>query len=102
MADIPTGTGLGSSGSFTCALLKALRSYHNMDIEKRELAEQAAHIEMDILKEPVGKQDPYISAYGGIRCFKFCKDGSVEVRPLASPTLRARSLRTTCSSFSQG
>lgn len=82
MADIPAGTGLGSSGSFTCALLKALHTYNKNLIHPNDLAEQACHIEIDLLKEPVGKQDQYISAYGGINCFRFCKNDKVEAKPL--------------------
>ncbi|MFA4955724.1 MAG: hypothetical protein WC556_01960 [Candidatus Methanoperedens sp.] len=82
MADIPSGTGLGSSGSFTCSLLKALHSYKKNLIHPKELAEQACHIEIDLLKEPIGKQDQYISAYGGINCFEFCKNDKVKAKPL--------------------
>jgi D-glycero-alpha-D-manno-heptose-7-phosphate kinase len=82
MADIPAGTGLGSSGSFTTALLKALHALKRNLIHPRELAEQACHIEIDLLKEPIGKQDQYIAAFGGITCFSFRKDGSVEAEPL--------------------
>jgi D-glycero-alpha-D-manno-heptose-7-phosphate kinase len=82
MADIPAGTGLGSSGSFTTALLKALHALKRNLIHPRELAEQACHIEIDLLKEPIGKQDQYIAAYGGITCFHFRKDGSVDAAPL--------------------
>jgi D-glycero-alpha-D-manno-heptose-7-phosphate kinase len=82
MADIPAGTGLGSSGSFTTALLKALHTYHKNLIHPHELAEQACHIEIDLLKEPIGKQDQYIAAYGGITCFEFPKTGPVNVSPL--------------------
>lgn len=82
MADIPAGTGLGSSGSFTTALLKALHGFRKDLIHPQELAEQACHIEIDILKEPIGKQDQYIAAYGGITCFRFHSDGRVEARPL--------------------
>src|SRR5690348_11663554 len=71
MADIPAGTGLGSSGSFATALLKALHTYRKNIIHPRELAEQACHIEIDLLKESVGKQDQYISAFGGLTCFQF-------------------------------
>lgn len=81
-ADIPAGTGLGSSGSFTTALLKALHSYENNIINQRELAEQACFIEIEKLNEPIGKQDQYIAAYGGITCFEFCKNGEVKVSPL--------------------
>jgi len=83
IADIPAGTGLGSSGSFTTALLKALHAFKKNLITPQELAEQACHIEMDILKEPIGKQDQYIAAYGGITCLEFRKDGSVAAAPLA-------------------
>jgi len=82
MADIPAGTGLGSSGSFTTALLKALHALKRNLIHPRELAEQACHIEIDLLKEPIGKQDQYIAAYGGVTCFQFRKDGSVDACPL--------------------
>jgi D-glycero-alpha-D-manno-heptose-7-phosphate kinase len=82
MADIPAGTGLGSSGSFTCALLKALHAYKNNSVHPGELAEQACRIEIELLKEPVGKQDQYASAYGGINSFTFRKDDTVEAKPL--------------------
>ncbi len=82
MADIPAGTGLGSSGSFTTALLKALHAHKRHLIHPEELAEQACHIEIDRLKEPVGKQDQYIAAYGGITCFRFMPNGQVEAWPL--------------------
>src|SRR4026209_753459 len=71
MADIPAGTGLGSSGSFTTALLKALHTYKKNLVHPRELAEQTCHIELDLLGEPIGKQDQYIAAYGGLTCFQF-------------------------------
>ncbi len=82
MADIPAGTGLGSSGSFTTALLKALHSYKRNLVHPQELAEQACHIEIDKLGEPIGKQDQYIAAYGGITCFRFLPDGRVDAWPL--------------------
>lgn len=82
MADIPAGTGLGSSGSFTTALLKALHSYKRDLIHPHDLAEQACDIELNKLHEPIGKQDQYIAAYGGLTCFKFNKDGRVEAWPL--------------------
>ena len=71
MADIPGGTGLGSSGSFTTALLKALHTQRKNIISPVELAEQACHIEIDRLGEPVGKQDQYIAAIGGVTAFTF-------------------------------
>jgi D-glycero-alpha-D-manno-heptose-7-phosphate kinase len=82
MADIPAGTGLGSSGSFTTALLKALHTYKKNLIHPRDLAEQACHVELDLLREPIGKQDQYIAAFGGITCFKFLPTGEVEAWPL--------------------
>lgn len=82
MADIPSGTGMGSSGSFTTALLRALHMLTKNSVTPRELAEQACHIEIDLLGEPIGKQDQYIAAFGGINCFSFHQDGQVEVRPL--------------------
>jgi len=82
MADIPAGTGLGSSGSFTTALLKALHTLKKDLIHPNELAEQACHIEIDRLKEPIGKQDQYIAAYGGLTCFRFNPDGRVDAWPL--------------------
>jgi D-glycero-alpha-D-manno-heptose-7-phosphate kinase len=82
LADIPAGTGLGSSGSFTCSLLKALHTHKKNIIAPDELAEQACHIEIDILGEPIGKQDQYISAYGGINCFTFHKDNRVKAEKL--------------------
>jgi D-glycero-alpha-D-manno-heptose-7-phosphate kinase len=85
MADIPGGTGLGSSGSFTTALLKALHAYRKNIVSPAELAEQACHIEIDRLGEPVGKQDQYIAAIGGITAFTFHPDGRVEYRPVKVP-----------------
>jgi D-glycero-alpha-D-manno-heptose-7-phosphate kinase len=82
MADIPSGTGLGSSGSFTTALLKALHTLKKNLIHPSELAEQACHIELNLLKEPIGKQDQYIAAYGGITCFRFLPNEQVEAWPL--------------------
>jgi len=81
MADIPGGTGLGSSGSFTTALLKALHAHKKSLISPAELAEQACDIEINRLGEPIGKQDQYIAAVGGITAFTFHKDGRVEFRP---------------------
>jgi D-glycero-alpha-D-manno-heptose-7-phosphate kinase len=82
MADIPAGTGLGSSGSFGTCLLKVLHKFKRHFIHPRELAELACRIEIDILKEPVGKQDQYIAAFGGVTAFHFRKDDTVDARPL--------------------
>ena len=81
-ADIPAGTGLGSSGAFTAALLYVLSHKKRQIISKKELAELACKIEIDILNEPIGKQDQYISAFGGLTCFEYEKDGRVNVNPL--------------------
>jgi D-glycero-alpha-D-manno-heptose-7-phosphate kinase len=82
LADIPAGTGLGSSGSFTTALLKGLYTHRKRHLHQEELAELACHIEIDKLGEPIGKQDQYIAAIGGLTCFTFHKDGKVTTKPL--------------------
>jgi D-glycero-alpha-D-manno-heptose-7-phosphate kinase len=82
LADIPAGTGLGSSGSFTTALLKCLYAHRKKHLHQEELAELACHIEIDRLGEPIGKQDQYAAAYGGITCFEFLKDDKVIAKPL--------------------
>jgi D-glycero-alpha-D-manno-heptose-7-phosphate kinase len=82
MSDIPAGTGLGSSGSFTTALLRALYELKHQSAQPGFLAEQACHIEMDVLREPVGKQDPYIAAFGGITAFTIHPDGKVDAARL--------------------
>jgi D-glycero-alpha-D-manno-heptose-7-phosphate kinase len=84
LADIPAGTGLGSSGSFTTALLKALYAHRRRLLHPDEVAELACEIEIERLKEPVGKQDQYIAAYGGVTCLTFHPDGHVEAEPLAA------------------
>ena len=82
MADVPAGTGLGSSGSFTTCLLRVLHKYKRHFIHPRELAEMACHIELDLLHEPVGKQDQYIAAFGGVTAFDFNTDDTVSARPV--------------------
>lgn len=82
MADIPAGTGLGSSGSFTTALLKNLHAYKKNLVHPQDLAEQACHIELERVAEPIGKQDQYIAAYGGLTCFEFSTEGNVNASPL--------------------
>jgi D-glycero-alpha-D-manno-heptose-7-phosphate kinase len=77
-ADIPAGTGLGSSGAFTCALLAALGASWYLT-----LADRACEVEITRALEPVGKQDPYISAWGGIRAMTFCPGGEVDPERLA-------------------
>ena len=82
LADIPAGTGLGSSGSFTTALLNALYTHRKRHLHQEELAELACHIEIDRLGEPIGKQDQYIAAVGGVTCFTFHNDDKVTAAPL--------------------
>jgi D-glycero-alpha-D-manno-heptose-7-phosphate kinase len=82
MADIPAGTGLGSSGTFTVGLLRALHAYRHEAVSPLELAEEACHVEIDRLREPIGKQDQYIAAVGGLTAFEFRADDRVEVLPV--------------------
>jgi D-glycero-alpha-D-manno-heptose-7-phosphate kinase len=86
LADIPSGTGLGSSGSFTTALLKALSSHYRRNLHPKELAQLACKIELEKLEEPIGKQDQYIAAFGGLTAFTFNSDGDVSVEPLSIST----------------
>lgn len=81
-ADVPAGTGLGSSSSFTVGLLHALYSYKGKFVSKEKLAAKACEIEIDRLKNPIGKQDQYAAAYGGLSFYQFNKDGSVFVEPV--------------------
>jgi D-glycero-alpha-D-manno-heptose-7-phosphate kinase len=82
VADVPAGSGLGSSGSFTTALLKALTTYLYRTIQTEALAEMACSIEIDRLKDPVGKRDPYAAAFGGLTCLEIARNGRVDARPL--------------------
>jgi len=79
VADVPANSGLGSSSTFTVALLNGLHAYKREFVSSHQLAEEACKIEIDILKEPIGKQDQYIAAYGGVTAFTFNKDGTVDV-----------------------
>ncbi len=83
LADVPAGTGLGSSGTFTVGLLKALYAYKRQPATPLDLAEEACDIEINVLQRAIGKQDQYIAAFGGITCFDFRPDGTVGVQPLA-------------------
>ncbi len=82
VADVPANSGLGSSSSFTVALLNALHTYKRQFVTQKQLAEEACHIEIDVLGEPIGKQDQYIAAFGGITCLTFEKSGEVHAEPL--------------------
>jgi D-glycero-alpha-D-manno-heptose-7-phosphate kinase len=79
VADVPPNSGLGSSSTFTVALLNALHTYKHEYVSSQQLAEEACKIEIDILKQPIGKQDQFIAAYGGVTAFTFNTDGSVDV-----------------------
>lgn len=87
LADVPSGTGLGSSGAFLVALLNTLHEYSGGNMGKRALAEEACMIEIDILREHEGKQDPYASAFGGINIFEIEKNGFVNVIPVLNEDL---------------
>jgi len=82
LADIPSGTGLGSSGAFTVGLLRTIYAHKRVHVTAQALASEAAHIEIDVLGEPIGKQDQYIAAFGGLTCFEFHPDDQVTVTPL--------------------
>jgi D-glycero-alpha-D-manno-heptose-7-phosphate kinase len=82
VADVPANCGLGTSSSFTVSLLNALHAYKRDFVTQKQLAEEACHIEIDVLQEPIGKQDQYIAAFGGITCLTFEKNGDVLVEAL--------------------
>ena len=82
-SDIPAGMGLGSSGSFTTAVIKAVLEFQRRTVQREELAELACQVELDLLREPIGKQDQYSAAFGGLTCFELARDGKVTAVPLA-------------------
>jgi D-glycero-alpha-D-manno-heptose-7-phosphate kinase len=100
--DVPPGTGLGSSGSYTVCTLKALAMAAGLDLSPKELAEAASRIEIEILDRPVGKQDQYAAALGGVRAYTFQPDGRVEARPLRLPEPTLRALREQFLLFNTG
>jgi len=85
MADLPAYSGMGSSSSFTVGLLNALHAFRGEPATPARLAEEACCIEIDRLREPIGKQDQYIAAFGGMQFIRFNTDGSVSVDPVACP-----------------
>lgn len=91
IADVPSGTGMGSSSSFTVGVLHNIYTVLGIEVSKEQLAKEACEIEIDILKEPIGKQDQYAAAYGGLNIFRFYSDGTVKTEPLNidSETLKA-------------
>ena len=84
-ADLPTSSGLGSSSSFTVALLLALHQLEGRSVSPAQLAEEAAHVEISIMKSPIGKQDHYAAAFGGLNYYEFLSDESVKIQPLLIP-----------------
>ncbi|MBI2841896.1 MAG: GHMP kinase [Armatimonadetes bacterium] len=93
MADVPSeGSGLGSSSTVTVGLLNALYAYKGEIKPAEVLAREACEIEIDVLGKPIGKQDQYIAAYGGVRYFRFMRDGSVIVAPVEMDSVRRRQL----------
>ncbi len=102
VADVPAGTGLGSSGAFTVGLLHALYAYRQQHVASETLAQEAIEIEMNRLGQPVGKQDQYIAAYGGLLCQDYRRDGTVGVSPLNVSEERARELRESLMLFFVG
>lgn len=88
-ADLPSNTGLGSSGAFLVGMSHCIREYFNFNQTAHTLAEEACHIEINILQEPVGKQDQFIAAYGGVKIFNIDKNGMVKVSPLVIPNISA-------------
>jgi D-glycero-alpha-D-manno-heptose-7-phosphate kinase len=83
ISDIPSaGTGMGSSSSYTVGLLNALHAYQGLYSGAQRLAEEACHLEIDVCRKPIGRQDQYIAAYGGMQCIRFNPDGNVSVDPI--------------------
>lgn len=102
VADVPSGTGLGSSGSFLVGLIHAILAHKREIVDAELLASRAAHIEIERLGEPVGKQDQYIAAYGGLLIQEYHQDGSVAVRPLAMDEDAVHELRDSLMLFFVG
>lgn len=86
VADVPQGTGLGSSSSFTVGLLNNLRCYKREYTTKQDLAEAACDMEINVCGSPIGKQDQYAAAYGGLNFYQFNRDNSVSVEPVLLPS----------------
>ncbi|MBO4433673.1 MAG: GHMP kinase [Clostridia bacterium] len=101
-ADVPAGTGLGSSSSFTVGLLHSLYAYTGKYVSKERLAREACETEIDKLKNPIGKQDQYAAAYGGLNFYEFRKDGSVTVEPVMMDKYKKRELEENLMMFYTG
>jgi D-glycero-alpha-D-manno-heptose-7-phosphate kinase len=102
IADVPAGTGLGSSGTFLVGLMHALHAYKRERVTAETLACEAIEVEMNRLDEPVGKQDQYIAAYGGLLCQEYHEDGRVSVSPLKMSEAAIRELRDSLMLFFVG
>lgn len=102
IADVPGSSGLGSSSSFCVGLLNALYKYKGEIVSPGRLAEEAAHIEMDILKRPIGKQDHYAAAFGGLNYIRFNSDESVTIRPIITKAQTEKTLFNSMLSFWTG
>ncbi len=102
VADVPAGTGLGSSGTFAVGLTHALHAYKREPVCAEKLAREAIEMEMIRLNEPVGMQDQYIAAYGGLLCQEYGTDGAVSVAPLAMTDAKVRELRDSLMLFFVG
>jgi len=102
MADVPAGTGMGSSGSFLVALLRALHAFKREHVPPLQLAEEACRIEIDMVGSPVGKQDQYIAAFGGITCFEIDREGAVTVNPIRMSAHQLDELRNSLLLFYTG
>jgi len=102
VADVPAGTGLGSSGAFLVGLMHALHAYKRQPVDAETLAREAVEIEMNRLGEPVGKQDQYIAAYGGLTCQEYRPDDSVVVTPLRLSDATVHELRDSLMMFFVG
>jgi D-glycero-alpha-D-manno-heptose-7-phosphate kinase len=102
VADIPGGTGLGSSSSFSVALINALYAYRRMFVPKETLAHEACVLEIELLNEPIGKQDQYAAAYGGVNLIEFERHGGVTVQPLLLPTATLAELEANLMLFYTG
>jgi D-glycero-alpha-D-manno-heptose-7-phosphate kinase len=92
IADVPAGTGLGSSSSFTVGLLNAIEAHHNRTISAESLAQKACKIEIDILNSPIGKQDQYAAAYGGLNFITFNPDETVQIEKIIMNPVKKKEL----------
>lgn len=102
LADIPAGTGLGSSGSFTVGLMRALFAFRREPASNQEIAEEACHIELNLLRQSGGKQDQYAASYGGLICMDFQKSGAVDVSRLKISNETAMQLEERLAMFFTG